>query len=535
MTAATLPTGARPVARSSPARLPSQVRRSFDALCVLALTGLSYLTRRGSLPSDGLWFDDSWVAAGAMLGSPRQLLIVGSGHPGFTGLLMVVDRLGGDLAALGVPSLVAGIASPPLLYLALRSFGYERALSSLLAAALVVAPIPIIYSGRVKGYTLDTVLVLALGMALPALARRTWRWPLGVAWTITAVVIGSFSGYALVATAGAGVILALHPASDRLVRWASVGVQAAIQAVYLKVAQSKTDLAGIEEVMEVAYDGHLDLSLNPLTSVRTVLTHLGRVAEVFPAGPDGWLSVLGLLAVAGLVAAAWGRGSRTETIAGRYFAALVGIAFVGGAFDRFPFGPTNLVPASAGGRHTLWMVPAIAFGLAAVAHRLRALVARRDELRFGFDGLAVVLAVAVVGFGYGPAPEAPFPGSGSAAAFAQSSRQPGDVLLVPGSSIYTFAISSEEPHAIRATPDHQIGFVPHFTDPDVHSVGSWAVTPGTPADVRRWVDGTDRVFVLRSGALAAGDTRMPNEVLRAEGFTVESHLFEWAAVDVWSR
>jgi hypothetical protein len=81
-----------------------------------------------------------------------------------------------------------------------------------------VAPIPILYSGRVKGYTLDTVVVLLIAVAIPVLARRTWRWPTAVAWTVAAVGIGTLSGYTLLATAGAGAILAFHPSKDRRVR-----------------------------------------------------------------------------------------------------------------------------------------------------------------------------------------------------------------------------------------------------------------------------------------------------------------------------
>jgi hypothetical protein len=67
---------------------------------------------------------------------------------------------------------------------------------------------------------------------------------------MAAVGIGTFSGYTLLATAGAGVVLVLHPSADRPMRIAAVAIQAVIQGAYLLVAQSKTDLAGIEEVME---------------------------------------------------------------------------------------------------------------------------------------------------------------------------------------------------------------------------------------------------------------------------------------------
>jgi hypothetical protein len=67
---------AQPVRRSARSAL------AFDVVAVLALGVLAWFARWGSLPSDGLWFDDSWVAAGATLGNPGNLLTVGSGHRG---------------------------------------------------------------------------------------------------------------------------------------------------------------------------------------------------------------------------------------------------------------------------------------------------------------------------------------------------------------------------------------------------------------------------------------------------------------------
>ena len=123
---------------------------------------VSYLTRHDGLPQDGLWFDDAWVATGAIHGRLSELAMVGSAHPGFTALLMGIDALGGGLYSLALPALVAGIAGPPLLYIGLRRLGYERSISVLLASALAVAQQHIMYSGRVKGYTLDPLLILLL-------------------------------------------------------------------------------------------------------------------------------------------------------------------------------------------------------------------------------------------------------------------------------------------------------------------------------------------------------------------------------------
>ena len=129
----------------------SLVPSMLGVIAVSTLGILSFLTRKGSLPFDGLWFDDSWVAAGAILGRPAEILDVGSSHPSFTLLLMGVHRFGdGSLGQLGVPSLVAGVLAPPIVYLALRRLSYSRSVCFLVASALVVARTarPVLRSGE---------------------------------------------------------------------------------------------------------------------------------------------------------------------------------------------------------------------------------------------------------------------------------------------------------------------------------------------------------------------------------------------------
>jgi hypothetical protein len=527
-----------------PVRPPLGTGRVFDVIAVVLLGGVAWFARWGSLPSDGLWFDDSWVAAGAMLGSPGNLLTVGSGHPGFTAILMAVDWMGaGELAYLGVPSLVFGVLGSPVLYLGLRSFGYERAISVIVSAALAVAPIPILYSGRVKGYTLDTLAVLLIAVAIPVLARRTWRWPMAAAWTVAAVATGSLSGYTLLATAGAGVILALHPSHDRIVRIVAVGVQAAVQGAYYVVAQSKTDLAGIEEVVGSHYDGHMDFSWNPLTFGRELLTHLRRVAEVFPLGPGGnrwWLALLAVLAVAGLVIASVKGHGRSETLAARYLLLLVALAAGGSMVDRFPFGPSNGQSAewlfSVGGRYTLWMVPALALGLAALGQRVLRLASGRRPARPALVGGVLLAAIAIVVARYERAPDAPFPGSESATRFVDASLGPDDLAIVAGSSTFSFAISTTTPVGVQATPDHQVGFAPLYLDRQVKNVGGWAAEPGSPADIRSWAADAERVLVMASGPLGFAGYEDVRLVLEEAGFTLsETKRFGWDVVGIFQR
>ena len=62
--------------------MPSTAGRLVGLGLVVALAVVSFLTRRDGLPQDGLWFDDAWVATGAIHGRLSELAMVGSGIPG---------------------------------------------------------------------------------------------------------------------------------------------------------------------------------------------------------------------------------------------------------------------------------------------------------------------------------------------------------------------------------------------------------------------------------------------------------------------
>ena len=341
----------------------------LDLGIALALVVVAFLNRRGGLPVDGLWFDDSWVAAGAIEGSLGNLMTVGSGHPSLTAFLMAWSTLvGDDLRALAYPALVVGALGPAVLFLALRRFGYSVAISLVLGAALAASDAFILYSGRVKGYVIDPVLILGILLVLPALASRRWRWPLAVGWTISAVVLGGFSSYLLVVTAGAGLLLVLHPAQDRVVRMVSVGAQAVLQVAMLIWAQRSTDLAEIATSMEGDFDGHLTFYANPVRMAQELHLHARRVAEIYPGGSGRWLTVLFAAAVLGLVIAALSKRP-AEAMRGQLGLFALAVAVAGALFGRFPFGTTNDVPVSLGGRHSMWLTPMIAVGLAALGQR----------------------------------------------------------------------------------------------------------------------------------------------------------------------
>ena len=111
----------------------------------------------------------------------------------------------------------------------------------------------------------------------------------------------------------------------------------------------------------------LDMAWELFETGRHLVRHVGRVAEVYPAGPMRLMQVVAIMAIAMLAVAAVGYGSNPrETLASRYLLALVGFAVVAAFAGMVPFCNTTNDPfsmaGSSGGRHSLWLSPALAVG-----------------------------------------------------------------------------------------------------------------------------------------------------------------------------
>ena len=508
-----------------PARRSATWVRIAEVVGLVAITVIAFLVRRGGLPHDGLWFDDSWVAAGAIHGHLSDLMTVGSGHPAFTALLMGWHQLDPNLESLAIPALIAGTITPALLYLSLRDAHYERVISALLAAAAAVAWVDIRYSTRVKPYTFDPVLILCLGLILHRLVARRWSWATAALWIAVAVAFGFFSGFLLLATAAAGIVVFLHPRQDRAKRAVAVGAQAAIQLVLLRWADRSTNLPAIENEVQGIYDLHLRFHANPITFGSEIVTHLRRIAEIYPGGSGIWLTIAAFAALAGLAVASLRPGRSPERIWCRYLGLMLVGSFIGALAGKFPFGPIVPNRWSSGGRYMLWVTPVIAFGLAATLHRLRRYAQRGRVPGWAVDGGIGLVAVVVVLAGLRTPPPAPFQGSASATRYADSVLQPGDVVIIPQSDIYSFADSTDLGVTLRPTPDREIGFAPEYQGADVHTLGGFGDADFTIHEIRLLTKHAKRVVVVTGGGYIGVWLGPIKDNLRQEGFELEEHRF----------
>jgi hypothetical protein len=509
--------------------------RVIEVAALIGVTVVAFLVRRGGLPHDGLWFDDSWVASGAIHGNLFDVITVGSGHPAFTALLMGWHQLDHSLSGLAIPALIAGTLTPALLYLALRDARYERSIAALMAAAIAVAEIDIRYSTRVKPYTFDPVLILCLGLILQRMVKRRWSWLTVALWVAVAVVFGFFSGFLLLATAAAGIVVFLHPRDDRAKRGVAVGVQAACQLLLLIWAERSANLPAIEDSVQKVFDLHLQFHANPITFGSEVLTHLRRIAELYPGGSGIWLTVAALAALGGLGVAALRRGHGPERIWCRYLLLMLAGSFLGALAGKFPFGPIVPNKWSSGGRYMLWASPAIAFGLAATLHRVRRYAVGWSVPRWAIDGAVLLVAVVVLLAGIRTPRPAPFQGSASATHYADSVLRPGDVVLVPNSDIYAFSDSTDLPVTVRATPDQEIGFSPQFHGADVHTLGTFGNEPFSVHQVRMLAKPAHRVVVVTGGGVIGVWLDPIRKTLRSLGFQIDERVFDSQHVLVATR
>lgn len=486
-------------------RLQSALARSrrlvhldlVDLVLLGALSWASYTLRRPGLPRNGLFYDDAWVAGGAVLGTLREVPMTGGAHPGFTTLLWIQHQvIGGPVEHLAWIAFLFGVLGPAFVFVCLRRLRYDRTGCLLAAAALMVTEAHVLYSGRVKSYTLDVVFVMALITLLPVLARRRWTWWGVAGWVGMAVAVGSLSGYLMLSSALAIGLLVLNPCADRRKRVTALAAQGVIQGGWVLYARQFVDLDEIEVFMETGFDAHVERSRNPIVLAQNVFDHLTRVVDVHPGAPAG---VLGLVAVAlmvGLVLGALGRLDQDRALASQFALAALVTAAVGGVLHRFPFGPATHDLATAmgapGARHGLWLVPVTSIALCNLIEVTTGALAKRPAGQLVVRVVVVLAAILLVTSRWEPAPQ---PNPGAAHHLTQvvdAAADDGAFIVVDQISAFTYLLLSSQPSHLEATPTEMVGYLPV---PDDGVVLGPILTAADVADLLATSDHQELVFV----------------------------------------
>jgi hypothetical protein len=129
-------------------------------ICVAVIVALGAVFRSSCLNPDSLWLDDVWQALLCRASLSDQLRFSSSSPIGFTIILGLLSRLVPD-AELGfqLPIFVLGVLQIPLFALLIYRISRSEALTAWGAALSAVCFYFVVFSTRVKQFTLDAVIV----------------------------------------------------------------------------------------------------------------------------------------------------------------------------------------------------------------------------------------------------------------------------------------------------------------------------------------------------------------------------------------
>lgn len=182
--------------------------RDFAIAFLLLLGGV--LLRLPQLDPQSLWIDDAWVALVSKAGTWQDAVRMSLTSPVF-GVLMHkwFSVVGFSNLKAQLPAFMCGISLPPVMYLSLRQIGLKRLPALVPALAIVGSPAHVVYSDRVKQYTLDAWSSFVIMMGAIKLLRdptRSWRW-----WVLCLLsLIGTILSAPCALVAGSGFLAGWH-------------------------------------------------------------------------------------------------------------------------------------------------------------------------------------------------------------------------------------------------------------------------------------------------------------------------------------
>ena len=396
--------------------ISSRVRLAGDGLFVLGFLAVAYRLRRAPLRPRSLWLDDAWPALVTRVPWNR-VPVVGLTSSGYSVVLKLwMHLVGFSEFHAQIPALAFGLLGPVGVFLAARRMHLTQLPAAIAGAIVLVSPDHIIYSSRVKQYTLDALLatiVIILAFAVIEEPQRAGRWAQLVAFAAIATAASS-----LVVTTVAGALLAACLAAR---------TSAAGKREQLKVPAYAVGSYGLFAVAWwlVALRPHINPSLKAYWAAFYIRLNASFPRDLGEAGlriAKGLSSVPSGLGLAVLIASGavviWRRRDRAVLVL-----TPVAVAVVLAMFQLAPLGA---------GRTDLNLYPVLALTVGLAANELR------HALR-AWRVLAIVLLVAVLAT-VRAAPPYPVEDMRSATAYLEANVHPSDEVLVYWAARYPLAL-----------------------------------------------------------------------------------------------
>jgi chromate transport protein ChrA len=199
------------------------------AAAVVAVVAIAAWRQSQGFTRFPLFFDDAWAALPSRFGVITALKMSVS-TPGWTELLRLWIRMGTNASWWAqLPSLLAAIAMGLGAYALCRRIGFARWPSVVGVTMLVTNPTTLEYATRVKPYTVEMVLAVALLWSAEVVRRRRdWR-SLAILAVVSVVAFAiSFSVFAVLVGVWVAVLLWFRDAVHLRFRWLIAASAAAI-------------------------------------------------------------------------------------------------------------------------------------------------------------------------------------------------------------------------------------------------------------------------------------------------------------------
>jgi hypothetical protein len=490
----------------------------LDAVLVLGVTAAAVWLRVEPLGPSSLWLDDAWVAIVYRTEGLTELRYVGFAAPGFVVVLRAWLGLVGfsETAAQTLP-FVAGVAAPGLAYLVGRRFGWHRAAALVAAAVLVFSPMAMDYATRVKPYTIESVLALALLWAALHLlddVRSTRRWTTFAGVGALATMVSAFLAPYVAAGVAAGIVRGLLDRDREAVSRgsaATLAYGAFAGAWYLGVLAP----AVTTSVSAFWSGNYVVLTEGVATAIAGARAAASGVAEGLVGLPVAVTLLVLLLAtvIVGLRRLEHAVLLVTPTL----------VAAVLAAAQLAPLG---------GGRTDIYLYPGLALLVAGGAEPIvRTLARRRGWVAWGVP-VVVAATLAVV-----TDPVTPYPRQDVRPLIVEleERREPRDAVLIYPATMWAYALYTSDGFALEEDVVSAWGFAPVFDDERTYVLPPGRDDPGAYAPtVEQLQEGERRVWLLASHWREDYDDLQ--EQLREAGFVlVGVSADDGAELGLWER
>ena len=459
-----------------------------EAADLALLLGVALALRAPALTTVGLYRDDAWPALAARTDLARALRL-GITVPGFE--LAVRLWMGVTRATLWAqaPVVAASLATVVATYLLVRRIGCGRTAALVAGGILTLSPVHVLYSTRLKQYSFDALLSVAV------IAAALWLWSRPASRARWALLLVACTGAALfsASTVPVGIVAMgasawrglraeapatgsgpLEPAAafgprrpGRRLAFGVPAVYALVMAVY-----SVAVLGSVPPQLQALWEpGFVDASApGRLVSTTWDVVSAFAAGLFYRRGPVG-----PLLLVAAVVGAVAYRREVAVLAVGP-----LAVAFALAVARRAPFG---------GGRTDVYLYPGVALAVALALQKAidAGWLARVGRpLRSGHAGRLVhgAVAVGILAFaltaGRAHVRHNPYPGVDMARIQAAVARQqePGDGIVVAPFSRYPWALYGDRRPIVDLSSRFTTGFTVRDRSPDTLIVEAEYVEEG---------------------------------------------------------